>query len=528
LTTPGRIAFGLILLLGLALRLDHIGNPVLDHPSWRQGDSAEIARNFATREYDILRPQLQYDGPPPHYVELELQIVPFIAATLYKIVGVHAAIGRLVTVAFSLATIGVLVSFGMRLFGSQRAGLFAGLLYAIMPGSVYYGRTFMPDAAMVFFMTAALAAAFHLFDGREWSARRVATATALLALAILAKPVACIAIPIILALAVVHRRSMNVRACAALACLIGVPLLLFFGYDAIVAARAQWPWATDLLTRDVLPSMRASLQDAATRNAKFADFALTMGMLRRTVVGPAISIIAVAGLLFLPRSTQTRTLLFTWLITGLVYAFVVVTVVRVDYYLALLLPLAALLGAAFLAYVATAVTSSTWPLPAKAVVALAATLVLVAIVEQNRAIVGPYYQFDAARYDNARALDRALAPEALAVVLTPYDPATLYVMNRFAWQREARAWTPADELRAIAQGARYLIVTDERGFRANAPLANWMRRFPLVATPATWPVYLTASRCGARQSDSTSSRQTTVGRSPLQFRVTRWSPAECR
>ena len=42
-------------------------------------------------------PQTNYDGPPPNYVELELQIVPFLAATLYKIFGVHEIFGRLIT-----------------------------------------------------------------------------------------------------------------------------------------------------------------------------------------------------------------------------------------------------------------------------------------------------------------------------------------------------------------------------------------------------------------------------------------------
>ena len=32
----------------------------------------------------------------------------------------------------------------------------AAFVYAVMPGSIYYGRTFTPDATMVFFLTAAL------------------------------------------------------------------------------------------------------------------------------------------------------------------------------------------------------------------------------------------------------------------------------------------------------------------------------------------------------------------------------------
>ncbi len=75
-----------MLLAGLLLRLSGIHAPLLDHPGWRQGDTAAIARNFATLDFNLFFPQTEYDGPP-NYVELELQIVPFLAATLYKLFG---------------------------------------------------------------------------------------------------------------------------------------------------------------------------------------------------------------------------------------------------------------------------------------------------------------------------------------------------------------------------------------------------------------------------------------------------------
>ena len=124
-------------------------------------------------------PQTMYDGPPPNYVELELQIVPFLAATLYKIFGVHEVFGRLITVLFSLSTVATLAYFGRWLFGSTLAGLAAAFFYAVFPGSVYYGRTFMPDCTMVFFLTAALFAAAR-YRRRATSARGAVAVTALL------------------------------------------------------------------------------------------------------------------------------------------------------------------------------------------------------------------------------------------------------------------------------------------------------------------------------------------------------------
>ena len=211
-----RIALALILVLGLLLRLKGINHPLLDHPGWRQGDEAAIARNFATVDLNPFHPQADYNGPGPNYVELELQIVPWIAALFYKMFGVHEIFGRLISIAASLGTVAVLFFFGRYLFMSSIAGLGAALLYAIAPGAIYYGRTFQPDTTMAFFLTCALYAGTRLFnedDEHRW--KRVSSATALLLAAILAKSVAVVAIIPLLAVSVTrHGIQPNRKALA--------------------------------------------------------------------------------------------------------------------------------------------------------------------------------------------------------------------------------------------------------------------------------------------------------------------------
>ena len=68
-------------LIGLLLRLKGSTIRCSTIPGWRQGDTAAIARNFAhaaTTTSSSRRPSTT--APPPNYVELELQIVPFLAA----------------------------------------------------------------------------------------------------------------------------------------------------------------------------------------------------------------------------------------------------------------------------------------------------------------------------------------------------------------------------------------------------------------------------------------------------------------
>ena len=192
------------------MRLRGIHGPILDHPGWRQGDTAAIARNFATLDLNPFHPQTDYDGPPPNYVELELQIVPFLAALLYKLFGVHEIFGRLISIGFSLGTIVVAGFFARWMFASRLAGCAAALAFAIYPGSVYYGRTFTPDTTMTFFLCAAVFAGARWIDGpaEPRFGRRFWTAALLTAAALLAKPVAAVALVPIVAL-IVARRGMG-------------------------------------------------------------------------------------------------------------------------------------------------------------------------------------------------------------------------------------------------------------------------------------------------------------------------------
>jgi len=477
--------------LGLALRLKGIHNPLLDHPGWRQGDEASIARNFAALRYNIFYPQTNYNGPPPNYVELELQIVPFLAATFYKIFGVHEIAGRIVTILFSLGTVAVLAFFGRWLFASAKAGILAALFYAVMPGSIYYGRTFMPDAAMVFFMTAALYASARLLIDRErWRARDVLWSSALLTLALLAKPVAVVAIVPVLVL--IGERAYSGRTFRPLAAfaLIAVPLVILWVYDRIVGSYAEWHWASGILALHVLPAFYASLQSTGAFAAKAAQFRVMLGVLAHGMIGPAISAAALLGLFFTPATIRSRSLSWTWLAAGLAYVFVVVTVERVDYYTFPLLPLAALAAAGFTQRLIAAVERGALPRAGNYACAALAVIAFATVIFQNREIVKPYYRYSQAVYSSAIALDRTL-PTAALVVMGHYDPSVLYYIGRYGWEEDPYLWTPFDEQSAISKGARYFIAIERNRFNRNVELCAWMQRFPLLRTGAQWPVYVT-------------------------------------
>jgi Dolichyl-phosphate-mannose-protein mannosyltransferase len=483
------IATGLVTIVGLVLRLKGIHTPIFDHPGWRQGDTAAIARNFATLHYNPLFPQTDYDGPPPNYVELELQIVPFLAATLYKLFGVHEVFGRLLSIAFGVATIPVIALFGRWLFRSAIAGVAAAACFAILPGAWYYSHTFMPDTAMVFFTTCALyACARWIVDEKAASWRGFWPAALLLMAAFLAKPVAVTAAIPVAAAAIARlgwRGALTRPQLWALAAVAFVPLA---AYDRFVAAHAEWHWASGITTLHVIPSLKAALTSPHAFLAKAQAFEHAIQMLATTMLGPVAFALAIAGFV-VPLRSRSNALLWGWLAGGLLYAYVVVTVERVDYYLYLLLPLAALV----VGHLADAVARRSADLGPQRRLTLAgvgALLWIVALVTGYHQIA-PYYGWNRANYARAKQLDATLAPGAL-VVMGHYDPSILYTINRKGWEEDPHLWTPFDEQSAIRKGARYFIsIEHNRLIATNLELYCWLSRFPVLDPAAAWPVYET-------------------------------------
>ncbi len=223
---------------------------------------------------------------------------------------------------------------------------------------------------------------------------------------------------------------------------------------------------------------------------KLARFRLVLGLLAQIMIGPAITAIGILGLFLMPPVKRSRTLIWGWLAGGLAYTYAVVTVERVDYYMFLLLPLAALAGAAFLERLRDAIVRSALDLRLKYAAAGIGIVALCAVVYQNREIVRPYYHYSKSVYRNAVALSGALAPNTL-IVMGHYDPSVLYYIGRYGWEEDPYLWTPFDEESAIRKGARYFIDIEKNRFNRNVELCAWMQRFPVVNPNAVWLVYVT-------------------------------------
>jgi len=147
----------LILLLGLGLRLYKIDISLADHHSWRQSDTAAVARNFTKEGFDFLHPKIDNMAPvskemvfnPQRYFFVEPPVYQTIVAGLYSIYGVQEKLARLVSIAFSLGAIVFLFLLVTKLI-NQRVALLSAFFMAVLPFSVYYSRVIMPESTMLF------------------------------------------------------------------------------------------------------------------------------------------------------------------------------------------------------------------------------------------------------------------------------------------------------------------------------------------------------------------------------------------
>jgi 4-amino-4-deoxy-L-arabinose transferase-like glycosyltransferase len=491
------LALTLIIGLGLALRVYHLHNPILDHPAWRQGDEAAIARNFFELRNNIFYPQTDYDGPPPNYVELELQIVPFAAAQLYRVFGVHEVFARLIVIAFSLATIPLIYALGARLY-TTRAGLIAALLFAIAPGVVYYGRAIIPESDMLFFCAGAL-----LFWWRWLDVRRMADllwAAGFAALALLAKPPAVLILIPMLALWFARARDGGPPSASAARRLAGrllsdwspyalvviclAPLWLYLGHLHRIA---EWRWTSGITSKHVLPVLAAELTKPLMLLAGVQSSLALLKMLATTVLGPVIFGVLLLAPFVQPADSDARgrSVFFgAWLAALAAYAFAVVNVERVDYYLLPFILFAALYAAGGLDHLLTLVAPQGVQPRGAAALAVAGLFTLYI----NMIEVHPYYTWSRPVYSAANEVRQTLSPGAL-IVMGHYDPSVLYTIGHRGWEEDPMAWSVGDMTSAIARGARYFVAVEVPRLRANRRLYAFMQRYARVPVRSGWQVY---------------------------------------
>jgi hypothetical protein len=148
-TIQGLVLAG-VLLAGFAARMATFRSPLLDHHSWRQADTASIARNYYRERFNPFYPQVDQRGEQEHgHVETGLELLAFVVAAISKPVGFHHETGRVLSSLFFLGSAGLLFLFLKDRYGPRPALVGAGVCAFAFPLQVYIERAFMNEAGLV-------------------------------------------------------------------------------------------------------------------------------------------------------------------------------------------------------------------------------------------------------------------------------------------------------------------------------------------------------------------------------------------
>ena len=142
-----------IIVAAFVLRLYKINTPLADFHSWRQVDTAAVARNFVRDGFDLLHPK--YDDisasstgadNPQGYRLVEFPLYNAVFAILYKYFPVMPLEqwGRLTSILFSLLIIAVIYYLCLKEI-SRLSAIVSSLVYAVFPFFVFFSRTVLPE-----------------------------------------------------------------------------------------------------------------------------------------------------------------------------------------------------------------------------------------------------------------------------------------------------------------------------------------------------------------------------------------------
>jgi 4-amino-4-deoxy-L-arabinose transferase-like glycosyltransferase len=181
-----RIIFILLFLVGAGVRAVDVWRPVdgTIRESWRECDIAAVARNFYREGMNILYPRIDWRGDGPGYGEMEFPIYPWAVAVLYKTLGLHEELGRLLSYGFSLASLVVFFKLARYLLPVAGA-IGASLFFVLSPLAVRIANGLQPEGLM--FLCSILAAYAFIRWLDENKSKHYWIALGATALAILAK-----------------------------------------------------------------------------------------------------------------------------------------------------------------------------------------------------------------------------------------------------------------------------------------------------------------------------------------------------
>ncbi len=188
---PDVVLLGIILFIAVAFRSYKITSPLIEFHSWRQADTAAVARNFARDGVNLLLPKYDDISPlqtgidnPSGYRMVEFPLYNAVIALCYRMAPFMSITlwGRIVSTIESLIIIGCIYMIAKH-EANRFAAIVSSVIFAGMPFFVFYTRAILPETMAIMFI---MISACVVYSKQSW--QRVLISLICFGLAVLIKP----------------------------------------------------------------------------------------------------------------------------------------------------------------------------------------------------------------------------------------------------------------------------------------------------------------------------------------------------
>lgn len=428
----GRYIIIAIFIFIFLLRLYKITNPPLDYSSWRQCDTDSIARNFVEYRFNIFYPQLNYDGPMPNYVQLELQITTFIIALLYRLLGYSPVIGRIVPVLFFMGSCYYLYLCVKKRSGRKIAAL-SVLFYGILPINVVYSRNIMPESALMFFTLGGIYYFLRWIDGEKLSFYLLSLVFTTLAVATKV-PAAFIGMPLIYL--AVKKYKTGVYKELYLYIFPLVALGLPYIYYSWLGTLSEQGFVNGISSTMILPNFLTSIfkRDVLSYiSVQFTDKIFTISGIILFFIGLVI------------KKNENEYYYYAWLLAAVFHVIFIDAVIHLDYYMIFITPIISIFMA-FAAYRMFIRRKYRYFAYIAAVAMLINSLIFIDLVydvQEQYMTIGNHVM--------------SVTQKGDLIIIDKDSPELLYTSNRKGWRLYGDTLTEENIKKLANEGAKYFV-----------------------------------------------------------------------
>lgn len=144
------IAVFIVFFVGMVLRSVNLDAPLIGIHSYRQADTAGIARNFYRDGIDVARPRIDWGGATSGVVgETEMPIFNAAIAMAYGVTGPDLRVARGLAAAGSAVTVLAFFWLVRRWTGDNRLAVLSAAIWFLLPYNIYFTRAIMPESWML-------------------------------------------------------------------------------------------------------------------------------------------------------------------------------------------------------------------------------------------------------------------------------------------------------------------------------------------------------------------------------------------